>query len=152
MAIGQTPITVIGNLTREPELRFTAAGVAVASGTVASTEKVFSKETGKLEDGGTLFLNFNVWREQAEHLVESAQKGTRVVVTGSLKQRSYETKEGEKRTVYELQADEVAVSLRWATAKVARVARTGGVPVAEDPWASTSGPQDSDVPTEEPPF
>jgi single-strand DNA-binding protein len=153
MALGQTPVTVIGNLTADPELRFTPNGVPVASFTVASTERRLNKETGKYDDGDTLFLRCNLWRQDAENLCESAAKGARVMVTGSLKQRSYETKEGEKRTVYELQAEEVGVSLKWSTAKLSKVNRNHG-PVPEDPWS-----KDAPVPdgpgggfTEEPPF
>lgn len=154
--LGQTPITLIGNLTDDPQLRYTPNGVAVATFTVASTERAMNRDSGKYEDSGTLFLRCNIWREQAEHLCESAVKGTRVVVTGTLKQRPWETKEGEKRTSYEVQAEEVATSLRWATAKVSKAARAGGPP-PEDPWARTPGPGAADGPdsaafTEEPPF
>jgi single-strand DNA-binding protein len=150
MSIGQTPITVTGNLTADPELRFTAAGVPVASFTLASTERRLDKDSGKYIDGDTLFLRCNIWRQEAENLCESASKGARLMVTGSLKQRGWEDKEGNKRTSYEVQAEEVAVSLKWAVAKPSKVQRNHG-PVPEDPWQA-SAPQDSDVPTEEPPF
>lgn len=134
--LGATPITLIGNLTADPELRYTPNGVPVASFTVASTERQLNRETGQYEDAGTLFLRCNIWREQAENLANSAVKGTRVVVTGTLKQRPWETKEGEKRTSYEVQAEEVAASLRWATVKISKTSRSSGPP-PEDPWART---------------
>lgn len=149
MSIGQTPIAITGNLTADPELRFTPNGVPVATFTVAATEKVFSKETGKHEDGDTLFLRVNCWRQMAEHIAESAQKGTRVMVAGTLKQRSWEDKEGAKRTTFEVQAEEVGVSLRWATAKVAKATRSG--PVPEDPWSREAPPPSGPDP-DEPPF
>ena len=145
MTFGQTPITVTGNLTADPELKFTTQGTPVASFTVASTEKVFNKTSGKHEDGDTLFLRVNCWRQLAEHVAESAQRGMRVMVTGTLKQRSYETKDGDKRTVFEIQAEDVGMSLQWATAKMAKATRDRG-PVPGDPWAP-NGRQD-----EEPPF
>ena len=123
---GETVITVIGNLTGDPELRFTPSGAAVANFTVASTPRTFDRQSNEFKDGDTLFLRCSIWREAAENVAESLTKGTRVVVTGRLVQRSYETREGEKRTVYELQADEVGPSLRYASAKVTRTQRSGG--------------------------
>jgi single-strand DNA-binding protein len=125
---GETVITVIGNLTNDPELRFTPNGAAVASFTVASTPRTFDRQSNEWKDGDTLFLRCTVWRQAAENVAESLHKGTRVVVQGRLKQRSFETREGEKRTVVELEADEVGVSLRSATAKVSKSSRssTGG--------------------------
>jgi single-strand DNA-binding protein len=161
---GETVITVIGNLTGDPELRFTPSGAAVASFTVASTPRTFDRQANEFKDGDTLFLRCSVWREQAESVAESLTKGTRVVVTGRLVQRSYETREGEKRTVYELQVDEVAPSLKYATAKVTRLARSGGAggfgggssgggfsggsAAQDDPWAATPAGGFGD----EPPF
>lgn len=123
---GETVITVIGNLTGDPELRFTPSGAAVANFTVASTPRTFDRQSNEWKDGDTLFLRCSIWREAAESVAESLTKGTRVIVTGRLVQRSYETREGEKRTVYELQVDEVGPSLRYATAKVTRTQRSGG--------------------------
>src|SRR6478736_1695063 len=118
---GETVITVIGNLTGDPELRFTPSGAAVAS-----TPRTFDRQSNEWKDGDTLFLRCSIWREAAESVAESLTKGTRVIVTGRLVQRSYETREGEKRTVVELQVDEVGPSLRYATAKVTRTQRSGG--------------------------
>ncbi|MFF0541319.1 single-stranded DNA-binding protein [Nocardia thailandica] len=126
MAAGDTVITVIGNLTADPELRFTPAGQAVANFTVASTPRVFDRNTNEWKDGEALFLRCNIWREAAENVAESLTRGARVIVSGRLKQRSYETREGEKRTVVELEVDEVGPSLRYATAKVAKAGRGGG--------------------------
>jgi len=123
---GETVITVIGNLTGDPELRFTPSGAAVANFTVASTPRTFDRQSNEWKDGDTLFLRCSIWREAAENVAESLTKGTRVIVTGRLVQRSYETREGEKRTVYELQVDEVGPSLRYASAKVTRAQRSGG--------------------------
>jgi single-strand DNA-binding protein len=123
---GETVITVVGNLTNDPELRFTPSGAAVANFTVASTPRTFDKNTNEWKDGEALFLRCSVWRQAAENVAESLQRGTAVIVQGRLKQRSYETKEGEKRTVYELDVDEVGPSLRWATAKVTKASRGGG--------------------------
>ena len=123
---GDTVITVVGNLTADPELRFTPSGAAVANFTVASTPRTFDKNTNEWKDGEALFLRCSVWRQAAENVAESLQRGTAVIVQGRLKQRSYETKEGEKRTVYELDVDEVGPSLRWATAKVTKASRGGG--------------------------
>ena len=123
---GDTIITVVGNLTADPELRFTASGAAVASFTVASTPRTFDRQAGEWKDGETLFMRCSIWREAAENVAESLTKGNRVVVQGRLTQRSYETREGEKRTVVEMQVDEVGPSLRYATAKVTRTQRGGG--------------------------
>ncbi|WP_261567461.1 single-stranded DNA-binding protein [Frankia gtarii] len=123
---GETVITVVGNLTSDPELRFTSSGAAVASFTIASTPRTLDRQTNEWKDGEALFLRCSIWRQAAEHVAESLQKGARVIVTGRLKQRSFETREGEKRTVIELEVDEVGPSLRYATAKVVRAARGGG--------------------------
>ncbi|WP_261555174.1 single-stranded DNA-binding protein, partial [Frankia tisae] len=123
---GETIITVVGNLTSDPELRFTSNGAAVASFTIASTPRTLDRQTNEWKDGEALFLRCSIWRQAAEHVAESLQKGARVIVTGRLKQRSFETREGEKRTVIELEVDEVGPSLRYATAKVVRAARGGG--------------------------
>jgi single-strand DNA-binding protein len=144
MAAGDTVITIVGNLTDDPELRFTPSGAAVANFTVASTPRFLDKATNEWKDGDTLFLRCSVWRQAAENVAESLQRGMRVLVQGRLKQRSYETKEGEKRTVYEVEADEVGPSLKSATAKVNKTQRGGGGcgfagPQADnDPWASAS--------------
>ncbi|TNM38406.1 single-stranded DNA-binding protein [Nocardioides albidus] len=123
---GDTVITVIGNLTDDPELRFTPSGAAVANFTVASTPRSFDRQTNEWKDGETLFLRCSVWRQVAENVAESLQKGMRVVVQGRLVSRSYEDREGQKRTVNELQVDEIGPSLTWATAKVTRASRSGG--------------------------
>lgn len=123
---GDTVITVIGNLTADPELRFTPAGAAVANFTVASTPRTFDRQTNEWKDGEALFLRCNIWREAAENVAESLTRGSRVIVSGRLKQRSYETREGEKRTVVELEVDEIGPSLRYATAKVNKANRGGG--------------------------
>lgn len=151
---GETQITVAGNLTADPELRFTQSGAAVASFTVASTPSRYDKAQEKFVDGDALFLRCNVWRQVAENVAESLTRGARVIVTGRLRQRSFETKEGEKRTVVELEVDEIGPSLRYATAKVNRPDRpdsSGGFgggaksSPAEDPWAS-GGPASDDTP------
>src|SRR5881392_2804359 len=123
---GETTITVIGNLTNDPELRFTPSGSAVANFTIASTPRTFDRQSNEWKDGETLFLRAAVWREAAENVAESLTKGMRVIVSGRLKSRSYETKEGEKRTVYEVEVDDVGPSLRNASAKVNRISRAGG--------------------------
>lgn len=154
MAQGDTIITVVGNLTADPELRFTPSGSAVANFTVASTPRVLDKATNEWKDGEALFMRCSVWRQAAENIAESLTRGARVIVTGRLKQRSYDTKEGEKRTVYELDVDEVGPSLKWATAKVNRTQRSGGssgnggfgggapsggnAAPADDPWATAA--------------
>ena len=126
MAAGDTNITIIGNLVNDPELRYTPTGQAVATFRVASTPRFLDKTTNEWKDGDSLFLSCNVWRQAAENVAESLQRGMRVIVSGRLKQRSYETKEGEKRTVYEVEVDEVGPSLRNASAKVSRSTRSGG--------------------------
>ena len=125
MAAGDTQITIAGNLVDDPELRFTPAGQPVARFRVASTPRFRDNSTGEWKDGDSLFLTCNVWRQAAEHVAESLTRGTRVIVSGRLRQRSYETKEGEKRTVYEVEVDDVGPSLRNASAKVNKVARNG---------------------------
>jgi single-strand DNA-binding protein len=125
MAAGDTQITIVGNLVDDPELRFTPAGQPVARFRVASTPRFRDNASGEWKDGDSLFLTCNVWRQAAENVAETLQRGMRVIVSGRLRQRSYETKEGEKRTVYEVEVDEVGPSLRNASAKVNRVARTG---------------------------
>jgi len=126
MAAGDTQITIVGNLVDDPELRFTPAGQPVARFRVASTPRFLDKNTNEWKDGDSLFLTCNVWRQAAENVAESLTRGMRVIVSGRLRQRSYETKEGEKRTVYEVEVDDVGPSLRNASANVNRVARTGG--------------------------
>ena len=123
---GETIITVVGNLTADPELRFTPSGAAVANFTVASTPRTFDRNSGEWKDGEALFLRCNIWRQAAENVAETLTRGARVIVSGRLKQRSYETREGEKRTVVELEVDEVGPSLRYATAKVNKVSRGSG--------------------------
>jgi len=123
---GDTTITVIGNLTDDPELRFTPSGAAVAKFRVASTPRFMDRQSGEWKDGEALFLACTVWRQAAENVAESLQRGARVIVSGRLRQRSYETREGEKRTVIELEVDEVGPSLRYATAKVQKMQRSGG--------------------------
>jgi single-strand DNA-binding protein len=126
MAAGDTQLTVVGNLVDDPQLRFTPAGQPVATFRIASTPRFLDKTTNEWKDGDSLFLSCNVWRQAAENVAESLQRGMRVIVSGRLKQRSYETKEGEKRTVYEIEVDDVGPSLRNASAKVNKVARSGG--------------------------
>jgi len=126
MAAGDTPITIVGNLVNDPELRFTNSGQPVAQFRVASTPRIRDNATGEWKDGDSLFLTCNVWRQMAENVAESLQRGMRVIVSGRLRQRSYETKEGEKRTVYEVEVDDIGPSLLRASAKVNRVTRTGG--------------------------
>jgi len=123
---GDTVITVVGNLTADPELRFTPSGAAVANFTVASTPRIFDRQSNEWKDGDALFMRCSIWREAAENVAESLTRGSRVVVQGRLKQRSYETREGEKRTVVELEVDEIGPSLRYATAKVNKASRSGG--------------------------
>ena len=169
---GDTVITVVGNLTADPELRFTPSGAAVANFTVASTPRTFDKNTNEWKDGEALFLRCSVWRQAAENVAESLSRGSAVIVQGRLKQRSYETKEGEKRTVYELDVEEVGPSLKWATAKVTKASRGGGggggqsygggqssggggaSSGGDDPWASApaGGAASSGGWSDEPPF
>ncbi|HWF68130.1 MAG TPA: single-stranded DNA-binding protein [Mycobacterium sp.] len=123
---GDTTITVVGNLTADPELRFTPSGAAVANFTVASTPRIYDRQSGEWKDGEALFLRCSIWREAAENVAESLTRGARVIVQGRLKQRSFETREGEKRTVVEVEVDEIGPSLRYATAKVNKASRSGG--------------------------
>ncbi|WP_110240452.1 single-stranded DNA-binding protein [Nocardioides gilvus] len=123
---GETVITVVGNLVDDPELRFTPSGAPVANFRIASTPRTFDKNANEWKDGDALFLSCSIWRQAAENVAESLQKGMRVVVQGRLKQRQYETREGEKRTVVELEVEEIGPSLKYATAKVARAARQSG--------------------------
>jgi single-strand DNA-binding protein len=173
MAAGDVTVTVVGNLTNDPELRFTPSGAAVASFTVASTPRFLDKATNEWKDGDALFLRCSVWRQAAENVAESLTRGARVIVTGRLRQRSYETKEGEKRTVVELEVDEVGPSLRYATAKVTKAARGsggggggnfgggggggggnfgGGAPADDDPWATPAPSGGGGGMSDEPPF
>ena len=155
MAQGDINVTIVGNITNDPELRFTPSGAAVASFTVASNSRFLDKTTNEWKDGEPVFMRCSVWRQYAENVAESLTRGTRVIVTGRLKQRSYDTREGEKRTVMELEVDDVGPALRTATAKVTKVARaggggfgsdgggfgggTGGGGGNDDPWANQSG-------------
>ena len=123
---GDTIITVVGNLTADPELRYTPNGVAVANFTIASTPRVYDRQSGEWKDGEALFLRASVWREFAEHVASSMTRGMRVIAQGRLKQRSYETREGEKRTTFELDIDEIGPSLRYATAQVTKSTSGGG--------------------------
>jgi single-strand DNA-binding protein len=123
---GETIITVVGNLTADPELRFTPSGAPVANFTVASTPRTFDRQSGEWKDGDAMFLNCAVWRQPAENVAESLSKGMRVIVQGRLRSRSYETREGEKRTVFEVEVEEIGPSLRYATAKVTRTSSGGG--------------------------
>ena len=173
MAAGDVTLTVVGNLTDDPELRFTPSGAAVANFTVASTPRFLDKATNEWKDGDALFLRCSIWRQSAEYVAESLQRGMRVIVQGRLKQRSYETKEGEKRTVFEVEVDEVGPSLRNATAKITKAQRGGGMggggggggygggssssgggfggggSAADDPWATPAPGGDF---SDEPPF
>ena len=179
MAAGDTQITIVGNLVGDPELRYTPTGQAVATFRVASTPRFRDNTTGEWKDGDSLFLSCNVWRQAAENVAESLQRGMRVIVSGRLRQRSYETREGEKRTVYEIEVDDVGPSLRNASAKVVKSTRSGGNyggggpsggsggygggqgqgqtqsqrPAAEDPWSAdpADGFGGGDVP-DDPPF
>ncbi|GII80413.1 single-stranded DNA-binding protein 2 [Sphaerisporangium rufum] len=147
MAAGDTTITIVGNLVDDPELRFTPSGQAVARFRIASTPRFMDRQTNEWKDGESLFLTCNVWRQAAENVAESLQRGMRVIVQGRLRQRSYETREGEKRTVYEVEVDEVGPSLRNATCKVNKTARQGGGGGGgfggggDDPWASATPAQ-----------
>jgi single-strand DNA-binding protein len=157
---GDTTVTVIGNLTADPELRFTPSGAAVASFTVASTPRTFDRQSGEWKDGEALFLRCNIWRQAAENVAESLTRGARVIVNGRLKQRSFETREGEKRTVVELDVDEIGPSLRYATAKVNKVNRGGGgggygsgsSAPPDDPWGSAPPAGSGGGYADEPPF
>jgi single-strand DNA-binding protein len=162
MAAGDTQITIVGNLVDDPELRFTPNGQAVAKFRIASTPRFLDRQSNEWKDGESLFLTCNVWRQAAENCAESLQRGMRVIVQGRLKQRSYETKEGEKRTVFEVEVDEVGPSLRSATAKVNKASRGpgggggfgAGGSGADDPWASASpaGGGGGGSLSDEPPF
>ena len=143
-------VTVTGNLAADPELRYGSTGTAVASFTVCCNER-YRDAKGEWVDGTTSFVRCNAFRDLADHVAESFSKGDRVIAAGTLRQRDYEAKDGSKRTVWEVAVSDIGASVRYATLKIARIARTGGVPVAEDPWASTNGPSDSDVPPDEPP-
>jgi len=164
---GETVVTVVGNLTADPELRFTPSGAAVANFTVASTPRTLDRQSGEWKDGDALFLRCNIWRQAAENTAETLTRGMRVVVQGRLRQRSFETREGEKRTVVEMEVDEVGPSLRYATAKVNKVSRQGGASgsggygssgsSSDDPWGSappagSGAPGSSGGSDEEPPF
>lgn len=154
---GETLITVVGNLTADPELRYTQNGVAVANFTIASTPRMFDRASGEWKDGEALFMRASVWREFAEHVASSLTKGARVIATGRLRQRSYETKEGEKRTSIELEVDEIGPSLRYATAQVQRQS-SGAKGAMEDGWSSpaaggaTQDPWASAAPMDQPPI
>ncbi len=124
--MNDTTLTIVGNLTDDPELRYTPSGAAVAKFRVASTPRYLDRQSGEWKDGEPLFLACTLWRQPAENVAESLHRGTRVIVTGRLRQRSYETREGDKRTVIELEVDEIGPSLRYATAKVQKMARSGG--------------------------
>jgi len=151
---GETIITVVGNLTADPELRYTQGGLAVANFTIASTPKQFDKQANDWKDGDALFLRASCWREFAEHVAGSLTKGSRVVATGRLKQRSYETKEGEKRTSIELEVDEIGPSLRYATAQVTKADYAGSsrsttsstTPANDDTWVTPGNYNDSETP------
>lgn len=171
---GDTIITVVGNLTADPELRFTPSGAAVANFTVASTPRILDRQSGEWKDGEALFMRCNIWREAAENVAESLSRGSRVIVTGRLKQRSYETREGEKRTVVEVEVEEIGPSLKYATAKVNKASRGGGggggfgggapsdatggaqrpaaTGPAEDPWGSAPASGSFGGNDDEPPF
>ncbi|NED98666.1 single-stranded DNA-binding protein [Phytoactinopolyspora halotolerans] len=171
---GETIITIVGNLTDDPELRFTPSGAAVANFTIASTPRTFNRQTNTWEDGEALFMRCSAWRQAAENIAESLQRGMRVVAQGRLRQRSFETQDGQKRTVVEMEVDEIGPSLRFATAKVTRTQRQGGgggfgggAPQqggGSDPWATSApagaptGPAPNDPwaggggAAEEPPF
>ena len=169
---GDTIITVVGNLTADPELRFTPSGAAVANFTVASTPRIFDRQANEWKDGDALFMRCSIWREAAENVAESLTRGSRVIVQGRLKQRSYETREGEKRTVVELEVDEIGPSLRYATAKVNKASRSGGggggfgsggggsrpaasgggAEAKDDPWGSAPASGSFSGSDDEPPF
>jgi len=172
---GETVITVVGNLTADPELRFTPSGAAVANFTVAATPRTFDRQSGEWKDGDALFMRCNVWRQAAENVAETLTRGMRVMVSGRLRQRSFETREGEKRTVVELEVDEVGPSLKYATAKVNKVSRgsggggfggeggsgaprgggsggSGGGGGYDDPWSSAPPAGSGPAADDEPPF
>ncbi len=147
---GETIITVVGNLTSDPELRYTQNGLAVANFTIASTPRSFDRASNEWKDGEALFLRASVWREFAEHVASSLTKGSRVIASGRLKQRSYETREGEKRTSMELEVDEIGPSLRYATAAVTRAQGGGGAGGGQGRVGAGGGNGGGGAPTEEP--
>ncbi|MGL5830375.1 MAG: single-stranded DNA-binding protein [Angustibacter sp.] len=159
---GDTVITIIGNLTSDPELRFTPSGAAVANFTIASTPRTFDRQTSEWKDGETLFMRCSIWREAAENVAESLTRGTAVIATGRLQSRTFDTKEGEKRTVVELSVDEIGPTLRRATAKVVKAQRGGGAPASswggsapaatDDPWATGPAGAPAGAAAEDPPF
>jgi single-strand DNA-binding protein len=169
---GDTIITVVGNLTADPEQPFTPSGAAGANYTVASTPRIYDRQSGEWKDGEALFMRCNIWREAAENVAESLTRGARVIVSGRLKQRSFETREGEKRTVVDLEVDEIGPSLRYATAKVTKAGRGGGgggfgggagagagaakgsatTESAEDPWGNAPASGSFGGSDDEPPF
>ena len=151
---GETIITLVGNCVNDPELKFLPSGVAVCNWTIASTPRAFDKQSNEWKDGDTMFLNCSIWRQAAENVAESLTKGTRVIVQGRLKSRSYDDREGNKRTVFEVDVEEIGPSLRYATAVVTRATGGGGKPAPRqpagrpqptDPWAQP-------IPADEPPF
>jgi len=159
---GETTITLVGNLTADPDLRFTPSGAAVANFTVASTPRTFDRASQEWKDGEAMFINCAAWRNLAENVAESLQKGSRVIVTGRLRSRSYEGREGDRRTVFEIEVDEIGPSLRYATAKLTRTSTSGGnwqqssaAPASND-WASSAPAPDNDpwanAQSDEPPF
>ena len=162
---GETVITLVGNLVDDPELRFTPSGAAVAKFRLASTPRTYDRQSGEWKDGEALFLRCNIWREAAENVAESLTRGSRVIVQGRLKQRSFETREGEKRTVVEVEVDEIGPSLRYATAKVNKASRSGGggggfggggqsrpAQPKDDPWGSAPASGSFSGTDDEPPF
>jgi single-strand DNA-binding protein len=146
---GETLITVVGNLTADPELRYTQTGIAVAGFTVASTPRFFDRQANEWKDGDALFMRCSAWRDLAEHVTGSLTKGSRVVCTGTLKQRSYETREGEKRTAIELEVEDIGASLKYATAQITRTAPGGDRRVAADPWATPGSAAPAAAPQEQ---
>jgi len=159
---GETVITLVGNLTADPELRFTPTGAAVANFTVASTPRTFDRQSQEWKDGEAMYINCAAWRNLAENVAESLTKGARVIVTGRLRSRSYEGREGERRTVFEIEVDEIGPSLRYATAKVTRTSSSGGqwqsnsAPSSQADWQSAAPTPENDpwanAQSDEPPF
>lgn len=161
MAAGDVTVTIVGNLTDDPELRFTPSGAAVANFRIASTPRYLDRQTNEWKDGEPFFISCNIWRQAAENVAESLRRGARVIATGRLRQRSYQTREGEQRTVIELEVDEIGPSLRYATAKVQKMQRSssgggfgsgGGAAGYDDPWASAAPAPSAGAFDEEPPF
>lgn len=151
--MNETPVTVVGNLTADPDVRFTTSGAAVANFTVASTPRKFDKATGQWQEQEALFLRCSCWRQMAENVSESLTRGQRVVVQGRLRQRSFEDRNGEKRSVMELEVDDIGPSLRWATAEVRKVDRSGpAAPPADDPWSRPASAGAGRGRNEDPPF